>query len=138
MNDFKVYSGPVGLIATGTAIAYMGNPIEIQFGLSPSDSQNVPQEAPWSLTFEFIDEKGIINNERIEAHAKSYASLVLKLYNFTNLLGSGTEQPLEIGQHRGKTVWLHFRVYQLANSDKTLQFSIYRARPAAPTGVYIS
>jgi hypothetical protein len=137
MIEIKIYSGPVGLIASGSTIAYSGNPIEIQFGFPVASAPGVPQEAPWTLVFEFIDEVGG-TNERIEPHAQGERSLVLKLYNFNKQLGSGTERPLEIGKLHGKTIWLHFRVYHLTDSDKTLHYSIYRSRPAAPTGVTIS
>jgi len=137
MTGFKVYSGPVALIAGGSAIAYSGNPIEVQFGEPPAAPQNVPQETPFVLLFEFIDETGS-SDERIEPHAQGDKSLVLKLYNFKNQFGSGTEHPLEIGKLRGRKVWLHFRVYHLTNSDKTLHFSIYHERIAAPTGLTIS
>ena len=137
MNIFTIYSGPVVLIASGSAIAYSGNPIEIRFDQELPSQDNVPQQIPWTLVFEFIDEP-LRTDERVTPEAQGDRSLVVKLYNFTNQLGSGTEHPLEIGKLRGRKLWLHFRVYHLPNSDKTLHFSIYHARIAPPTNLTIS
>ena len=113
MNQFKIYSGPVAYLASGTAISYSGNPIEIVYG---------PNESPWRLVFHFLIDNG--KNERVEPVPSGETSLEMRLYNFFDALGSGTELPLEIGKLNGRVVSLHFRVYPLANSDYTCSTSI--------------
>jgi hypothetical protein len=137
MNVFTIYSGPVVLIASGVAIAYSGNPIEIRFGLPPNAPEGSTKEIAWTLTFEFKDDPDN-TSERVQPEPFGESSLTLRLYNFNNQLGSGTEQPVQIGKLRGRPLWLHFRVYHFTSSDKSLLFSVYHERIAAPTGVRIS
>ena len=51
--------------------------------------------------------------------------IVLNLYNFSNALGSGTIQPINIAKYKGKQVSIVFFVYKMAKSNPILDFSLY-------------
>ena len=135
MDVFKIYSGPkIVVIASGTVIAYRGNPIQIVYG---------DAEKQVRLTFQFIDQEGV-SQSRIESNLHliketQVQMLEFKLFDFKDQLGSGTKEPVEIGTLNGHKVFLHFRIQHMPGSDKTFHYSLFHeARPAAPTGVTIT
>lgn len=137
MDALKIYSGPkIVVIASGTVIAYRGNPIEIVYGIS---------DKRLGLTFKFIDEDGVTQT-RIESNIQQgrteeavFNYLQFTLFNFKDQMGSGTREPIEIGNLNGHRVFLHFRVQHLMDSDKTFHYSLFHeTRPAPPQGVTVS
>ena len=112
-----VQSGPAEVIASGTVIAFQGNPISIQFGF------------PMPLTVEFEFETDTENPGKPRFHTSAWGEhvLQLRLTNFDNSLGSGTVKPIPFGQRHERQLWIHFRVYKLGSSeDRTLHYTIFQ------------
>jgi len=136
MDALKIYAGPaIVVIASGTVIAYQGNPIEMVYGISDKQLR---------LVFRFIDEVGVMQS-RVESTISKETPetqiqmLEFKLFNFKSQIGGGSREPIEIGKLNGQRVFLHFRVQHLIDSDKTLHYSLFHeARPAAPQNVRVS
>ena len=54
-----------------------------------------------------------------------------KCYNFDNVLGTGTNKPIEIGQLGGKKMYIHFWLYAMGGDNGTarkLEYSIWKER----------
>ncbi len=103
MSGFKASSGPVDIVASGTIIAFQGNPIEVMFeplpaplngelGVPRGSLPPLPQPC-FKLTFRFVDEPaGAANPQprsRLEAKAFGQLTLEVTLFNCTNPLGMG-------------------------------------------------
>lgn len=122
----KIESGQAEVIASGTVIAFSGDPINITFG-----SQNETLK----LIFEFKDEEGKGKESiRVDANQLDPKTLKLTLFNFKNSLGSGTSKPIPIGSLDGKRLHIHYRVYSLTGSDKMLHFNIYKGEEVSKSG----
>lgn len=117
MTLVKIESGPAEIVASGSVIAFSGNPITITYGTT---------DKPLKLVFAFKDEEGR-EDLKVEGSVHDPVTLKLTLYNFKNPLGSGTTDPMPIGTLGGRRLYIHYRVYQLTgSSDKMLVYSIYR------------
>lgn len=115
MESVEIRSGPADAIASGTVIAFAGNPVEIVFG---------PPEERLRLILAFHDQQGEAE-PRVEANIADQTTLALTLFNFNNPLGAGTAQPMPAGSLNGRRLYIHLRVYELRDSDKTVHYSIY-------------
>jgi len=116
----KIKSGNTEIISNGTVISYNQNPIELKIG---EDNEYL------ILIFDFIDDLSKNESPKMEGIAEGI-KLTLKLANFVNPLGGGSNSPIRIGTFKNKAVYLNFRVYQLSGnnplkSDKTLDYTIY-------------
>ena len=112
----EIKSGPTDIIASGTVISFKKNPIEIIFG-----SVNTPLKL--IIEFETDDE----NEESQDVLSNpSKDTLILKLINHNNPLGSGNTEPVYFGTIEGRGLYLNYRVYTLlAELDKTVHYAIY-------------
>ena len=120
MLEFKATSGPTEIVASGTLIAYQSNPITVYWGESE-------QSQDFKVTFRFTDEEGK-EKYRTEFNQIDSHSLEIHMINFKNPLGVGSKNPLQIGKKGNQKIWLHYRVYHFRDSDKTLQFTVYREK----------
>ncbi len=118
----KMESGPAEVIASGSVIAFLGNPIAITFG--------VEQESLIKVIFEFKDEEGK-DKPRIEVNAIDSLTLKITLFDFKNPLGAGNVKPTSIGTIQGRRLYVQFRVYALPNADKTLHYTLYKGEEVA-------
>ena len=118
MHDFivpRLSSGPCEIIASGSVISYLGNPISITCGL---------KNLPINLVINFQEDKAN-KEQRISGQIISPSSLLLTFFNISNL-GSGSINPVEIGNFLGHKTFLHFRAYSLSgSSDTLLHYSIF-------------
>jgi hypothetical protein len=117
VGTFWAQSGPAEVVASGTVIGFRGNPIEVDLG-------------PGSLKirFRFIDEADGNQPPRVEGDNVSDKTLQLSFFNFTSPVGTGSIEPLWLGTENREeaAILLHYRIYALNSSDKTLQFTVYR------------
>jgi len=59
---------------------------------------------------------------KIENH-----ELIMECINFNSALGTGTENPMRIGEHQGKRLMLHLWSYMLGNeSVRKVEYTIFR------------
>lgn len=112
----EVKSGPAEIIASGTAIQFNQEPIEITFG---------GNEEKLKIVFIFKDEQGKESESRMSATNPSTSELEITLFNANNPLGSGLKKPVQIGTLSGRELFLQFRVYGLPKVDKTVHYCIY-------------
>ena len=144
MSGFKASSGPVDIVASGTIIAFQGNPIEVMFEplRAPlSGNQGLQDTFPplpqpcFKLTIRFVDEPAVAAGPqpapRLEAKAAGPLTLEVTLFNCTNPLGIGSD-PIVLGHADGRKLYLQWRVYTLTAADKTLYFTIYQERERDP------
>ena len=115
MEDIRITSGPAEVIAAGTVIEFNGNPVEISFG---------PPEERLYLVLDFIDIEDETESA-VKAHLSEPDTLEITLLNFRSPLGSGTSKPIPAGILSGRNLYIHLRVYELVNSDKTIHYCIY-------------
>ena len=120
MGDILVRSGPAEVLAAGTVTSFAGNPITIEYGRPSTE---------FRLTFRFVNDPTDKDFTKVEAKAVDPFSLELTLTNFGGPFGQGTDQPAQIGKISGWDLFLHYRVYAHAEMDKTVQFTLYRAKP---------
>lgn len=115
MEPTEIKSGQADVIASGTVISFKKNPIEILFGFVNERLK---------LIIEFEEDKE--NKEtRIKPSIPSKDTLILKLINYNNSLGSGNTEPLKIGNTEGRYIFLNYRVHPLNEWDKTVHYTIY-------------
>jgi hypothetical protein len=115
-NRVIIKSGSTEIIASGLVTSFNGNPIEINYG---------PRIERLTLIFAFQDDER--QETRIDATKPNPNTLKLTLYNFRSPLGSGTPKPVPIGSLGGQKLLIHYRVYDIGNSDKTVHYTIYRS-----------
>jgi hypothetical protein len=151
MPDFKASSGPCDVVASGTVIAFQGNPIEVTFdalveplNLTP-DPPSSPQfeqrpvtfpamrGARFKLNFQFTDEptpgEGPVPTARIHiGGVPDQLTINFTMFNFTSPLGSGNTKPIPFGYAGDRTLYLQYRVFALRDGDKTLHFTIFQSR----------
>lgn len=113
-QQVEIKSGTAEIIASGSVIAFNGNPIEISYG---------PSIERLTLVFAFQDDGQ--QDTRIDATKPNPNTLHFNLYNFRNPLGSGTSKPVPIGTLAGRKLYLHYRIYDIGNSDKTIHYTIF-------------
>ena len=133
MPNYDATSGPAEIVASGTVIAYRGNPIAIKFGrgiFTPTGGNE------FSITFHFISTVGIPTpGPDLQVRVVGPTSIEFILSNYNNPLGIGTTEPIHIANFQNVPFFLSFRVYSLAGqTDKTLQFTVYRDKGSAPNG----
>lgn len=115
----ETWSGNAHVIASGSVVSFRGAPVMVTFG---------PPEERLRLSLEFkesADAKELTVERILEGD-----HLRLVLTNFSQPLGAGSRQPLEVGKLRGRPLFLHFRIYDLRESDKTVMYTLY----LVPTG----
>ena len=117
MNDIKIESPSITVVATGTTISFNNEPIAITYG---------PPEDRLKLIIEFTEDE---KNKELKVDYKTTDPQTLRVIctNFDNPLGSGTLKPIEVGTISRRKLYIHFRVYPLnAISDKTIHFTFFR------------
>lgn len=112
---FRARSGPAEIITTGIVISFNRQPIRIEFG---------SKTAPFSVTFNFVDQTETAE-QKASLKVVGERDLEYTLINFTNPLGTGSTDPVKIGKYNGRPMFLHYRVYSIGESDKTVQFTFF-------------
>lgn len=115
-----IKSGPADVLATGTVIGYYNNPIEFIF---PSENED-----DMRLIIEFrndeIREELYSENEVINSH-----TMKMTLYNFNSPMGSGSRNPIRLGNFNNKVMFGHFRISTVnddsGENDKMLHYTFY-------------
>ncbi|EJW14301.1 hypothetical protein M5X00_31900 [Paenibacillus alvei] len=117
MEKITVTTESTEVISSGTLITYDNEPIKMSIDLNN-----------WHLKLEFNFVQSENDNEDGNLRFRSNDNcLIIDFINFNNSLGMGNSTPIEIGQHRGKKLFLNYRVYSLtSNSDKTFHYTLYR------------
>lgn len=105
------------IVGSGTVFSFRQEPIKIKIATGESE-----------LDLEFKFEKGSNDSDKPTARAEvEGTTLKIRLFNYDNLLGSGTKQPLRLGFIGKEDIYINFRVYGGGDtdSDKLLHFTIY-------------
>ena len=117
MDNIKMKSGSADILATGTVIAFSGNPIEIEFGVGDDRLK---------IIFVFKDEEGKDSKDlRTEGKSLDDSTLQITFFNFSNPLGSGSSKPIDFGALNNRRLYINYRIYELREGDKTLHYTIY-------------
>ena len=115
MYRTQLFSNNKEIIASGTAISFNDEPITIKLF---DDAQQV-------VLMQFSFEKDTEDkNQRMQTSIAD-DTLIFTLVNFDNPLGTGTNKPINFASYNSKTLYIHFRVTSLQDSDRTLYYSIY-------------
>lgn len=115
MNEFieKITSGNGNILASGTLITFDDAPINFK----------LKGALEVSLNFKSDDTE----KTSLKAESTENKRLRLDLYNFNDVLGSGSVLPLEIGTWEGKKLFISFRVYSLNDSNqRTIHYSFFQ------------
>lgn len=116
MEPVEVKSGSADIIASGTAIAFNGHPIEITFG---------PKSNRLTLILILNDNKND-KESKFESNIVDDATLKLVFTNVNNPLGIGNISPVNIGELDGRELYLNTRIYSIEGiKDKTVHYNIY-------------
>lgn len=114
-DSVKIRSGQAKLIASGTVIAFKGNPVEIEI-TSAGESLK--------LIFFFSEENQ--ENIPVKANILNAQTVELTLFRVKNSLDpTGTLKPFSLGTWRDKQLYLHYRVYDIQDGDSAICFNIY-------------
>jgi len=109
-----VKSGGANLIASGTAIQFGNNPIEIYFGSEPI-----------KFIFSFSGEKSQ-RETPVTAELIDHKTVSLTIFESQSpLLPKGTVKPFPLGVFNNRRLYLHFRVRDFPGGDNTLEYNIY-------------
>lgn len=114
MLKTSITSGPTEVISSGTVITYAGNPINMTIDFSD-----------WKLLIRLIFKEGTedsIAGKTIENNS----GIEIVFTGFNNALGSGSAEPIEIGNHQNRKLFLAYRIYRLQDVDRTIDYTIYR------------
>ena len=103
------------MLASGTVIGFMGNPIDFTFG-PPEDRIRL------ILVFKEQPEKP---GSPVQGEVIDESTLQLTLTNVGGKLGSGTVKPILAGSIKGKALYIHLRIYDLKDSDKTIHYTFF-------------
>lgn len=110
----RVESGPAEILDAGTVISFAGNPIALHY-----------KELGINIIFEFATDDS--SSTHVESSIPAEGTLRLRLFNFNDRFGAGTDKPMRIGKYDNHRLYLQLRVYTLAGSpDKTLQYTLYK------------
>lgn len=121
MTEIEIQSGPFDVLASGTVIAFDKNPLRFTFG---------PAEERLTLILVFRDTEDE-NGQKLQAEVPEPNTLQLTLTNIGSQLGAGTINPLLAGSIAGRELFMHLRVYELQDSDKTLHYTFYLGKEVA-------
>jgi hypothetical protein len=111
--DFNIKSGSADVLGSGLVISYNRNPIEIESGTRER------------LLIKFIFTEDDEQEQLINPTSLTKEELELELVNFNNPVGSGTTEPLLLGELDERELYLNFRVYALNGADRTLHYTFY-------------
>jgi len=104
------------ILASGTVCTFRGDQLVVTFG----------PENGLGITLRFSEDES--KKPRQVATAKD-GMLDLELFNFTNVLGVGNTEPIEIGQVNVKKLFMNLRVYALTDSaTKLVHYTIYQEK----------
>jgi hypothetical protein len=118
--DVKVESQSVEVIASGTVIAYAGEPIKISFGPS-ADRMNI--------IIVFKDEAAKVSESGVKANIIDSNTLQLTFLNVNAQMGYGSTKPFSIGTIENKRVYMQYRIYDIGiGCDKMFHYSFYRSK----------
>jgi hypothetical protein len=110
-----IRSGPMDVLASGSVIAFEGQPIEITFSAANETLK---------LIFEFSSDV-TAKEPHYQGRLSEPDTLTLTLFNFDSPLGTGTTKPQPLGNLGSRPVHLHYRVYAMDSSDKLLHYTLY-------------
>ena len=115
MYHSLMFSGSKEIISTGSVISFNSEPITIKLF----------EETRQIVALKFIfKQDSAIKGQSLSTEVVN-DELQLILFNFDNPIGTGTTKPMNFAQYGKKTLYLHFRVTSLSDSDRTLYYSIY-------------
>lgn len=88
--------------------------------------ENLPIIIPFeNIKFKIIFLDNNDSKQDVEYVAENNSTLKLVLKNFKNALGTGNVEPIHVGRHNNKNLFVMFRVYHLAEGmGKTLFFEL--------------
>jgi len=114
-----IHSGPALVLASGSVIAFRGNPVTLIFG---------PGERKLKFEFSFVSEQtGEQSPLQVRLERPDDFTLRLTLVNFNDPLGAGTTVPKSVGVLQGRQLYIHYRVYHLEESaDKLIHYTLYQ------------
>ena len=115
MYQTQLFSKNKEIVSSGSVISFIGEPITLK--LFDDDRQVV--------VLQFCFQKDVENKQQYMQTAISGDTLIFTLTNFDNPLGVGTTKPIDFAKYKGKKLYIHFRVTNLTDSDRTLHYSIY-------------
>jgi len=117
-----ITSGGTTIISSGTAISFNKQPIAFDFIQQVNSFDVVDLSAKFEFAID-LDDK----TPRMVAETPSAKEIVFKLINFTNPLGSGTKQPVQIASHgQNLLFFVQFFVRVIGESSYILEYCIYQ------------
>lgn len=103
------------IITSGSVITFDNEPITIKIF---DDGQQI-------ISLQFIFQTNADVKEPAMVSTVTNDTLILTLTNFDNPIGTGSTKPINFAKYKNKTLYLHFRVNALSESDKTLYYTVY-------------
>jgi hypothetical protein len=114
-NYPRISTGNRKVIHSGVFITWGSDPtvMEIAGGLK--------------LIFAFANDKENPGKQFVTGDVLDDHTLRLTMTNFNNILGTGTSEPVRIGETNGKDIHLAYRVHAIGGAeDKTVQYTVYQ------------
>ena len=114
-------SGPARVCASGHVTAFENHPITLEFGT---------QSTPVTIVFRFESTEES-DKARFEGTVTFPSRIELVLYNFNNVLGSGTKTPLKLGEWKEDDLYISFYVTKIGE-NRVLHYTLYVVEPGHP------
>lgn len=110
-NIVGVKIGVLDLLTSGSVLTHDNSPVEFKIG---------------NLSFElmFYEDKSISTNKiEFDTPATKINTLIIKITNFNNILGTMNKFPLQVGTLANRLLYFSFIVYNIENNNRVIHYS---------------
>ena len=115
MNEVKIKAGDLEVIASGSAIAVSGKPLELAL------QGNVPSP----MVLRIIETTDSVNNVfRHHFNVVGQHEMEITLFNI-DPLGAGNTQPIELGTFNGRRLFFSYRTFALQDAGNLFFYCWY-------------
>lgn len=123
MNNFKYSSGGHDIIDSGIMYSF-GKNEDIEYEMDIVAIEKPEIRFKMKIIFQFEDD-----GKEIEIKRKVNNDTVYFICrNFTNALGTGTNEPVELAQVAGRRLYIHLWVFAQGESTRKIEYTIYFER----------
>lgn len=119
--EIKKSSSNYDIVDSGILFSYsLQGPIKLDLN----------SEQGFAFSLEFVFETNSNKKSDLKISVDNDQNLIkFTCVNFDNSLGTGTTQPLELGEHNNKKIYIHFWGYSLGqNSAKKIEYCLFMER----------
>lgn len=123
MNKFKYSSGGCDIIDSGIIYSF-GKDKDIEYEMDIAVIEKPELRFKMKIVFQFIDD-----GKETKIDRKVNGDTVYFIcYNFANILGTGTNEPVELAKVAGRRLYIHLWVFMQGETTRKIEYTIYFER----------